>query len=158
MRNVLIAILAIGLLACSANKKETENTAATCAVDSTAKEADVNKKSELAVLMRKMDADLREWKMEAKAGKRPDISLIYEAILTATPTKANLRDDEDFAAYANSYLMGIDRLKNSSNDSLAVCYNALVAKCIDCHNSFCTGPVSRIKKLAINPQKVAVGN
>jgi len=161
MKRIIYGILAIMVLQACGNQEvekntgENDKTSATCTVDTVKRESiNPNGETELALLMRKMDADLKAFRTEMKNGQIAEITFDHSTINTAEPTKKDLRDNADFTAYANSYLMGIENLKSASKDSVASKYNQLVAKCIQCHNTFCTGPITRIKKLKVNAENI----
>lgn len=157
------------IFSCSGSEKKTSATEtddvlaqhiadslAKCKADSIEREKNsTGKVSELALLMRKMEEDLSNHKASLKSGLYQSMSFNHEGLHTAQSTKQNLRND-DYTAYANSYLIGAEALKTAAGDSIASKHNQLVVKCIDCHKSFCTGPISRIKKLRINPEKVSL--
>jgi len=129
---------------------------AKCRADSIEREKNSSGKvSELALLMRSMEEDLMNHKASLKSGLYQSMSFEHNGLHTAQSTKENLRND-DYTAYANSYLIGADALKTAVGDSIVSKHNQLVLKCIECHKSFCTGPISRIKKLRINPDKVSL--
>lgn len=104
-----------------------------------------NGDSELALFMRKMDDDLVAHKQQLKAGNFDLIDIDHRAMLIATPTKID-NQDEQYVSYANSYLETVEALKTAPKDSMISMHNQWVAKCIDCHNSFCNGPIVRIQK------------
>lgn len=162
-----LAITAV-MVACSGSPKPVEETASTdrekeiadslakCAAASIEREKNsTGKVSELALLMRQMEEELQQHKASMKSGLYQSIEMRHEGLHTAQSTKANLRND-DYTAYANSYLQTVDELKVAVSDSIPAKHNRLVLKCIECHKSFCTGPIARIKKLKINPDRVSL--
>lgn len=151
----IFALWACGQKVSESNSLDVNKDKAACGVDTIQREnTEPNSAKELALLMRKMESDLMTFRTEMKRGKILEMKFDYSAIYTAEPTKSNLRENKDFSAYANSYLMGVDNLKTAPKDSVPSKYNLLVSKCVDCHNSFCTGPISRIKKLYVNAEKI----
>lgn len=162
---VIIGLVALGLISCNANNKSSDKAAqkeqhikdsiAACSADTVARETlNPNGETALALLMRKMDDDLANFKTTMKKGEVPVIAFDHAGILTAEPTKKEIKGDEDYKAYANSYLIGLDNLKNAEVDSIPAKHNHLVNKCIECHRVFCTGPITRIKKLLVNPKNI----
>ena len=139
-----------------ADAKRITDSLLACKADSIEREKNsTGKVSELALLMRQMETELKAHKEALKSGAERNLNWSHEGIQTVQSTKANLRND-DYRAYGNSYLIGVDALSKAEGDSIVAKHNALVGKCIDCHKTFCTGPIVRIKKLRINPQNIAI--
>lgn len=109
-----------------------------------------NKDSELALLMRKMynDADSIKQLIVIDEG---NISKEYidalERIHTATPTDADVKTPE-FKAYTELMVNEANVLFSSETNKKEG-FNNLVNKCVECHQSFCPGPIKKIKKLEI---------
>lgn len=103
-----------------------------------------NPSSELALLMRSMDADMRTLREDLQNDQNiTDFREKYKAIHTATPTDANLRTPA-FKAMSDAFLGSLDRLyadKSTRN------YNLMINTCVSCHKQYCPGPVNRIKQL-----------
>lgn len=110
---------------------------------------DEYKASELAALMRKMDADMRIYREHLLSGKfnNDTLSFDYSAIKTATPTDPTVRGDM-FNGMADAFLNNVNSLKNDDQDPKEI-FNVAVASCLSCHEQFCPGPMVRIKKLKI---------
>lgn len=113
-----------------------------------------NGNSELALLMKKMDEQLRENKQALKDGAMPSLDFEHAAIKTAESTKEGIMDDT-YMAYASAYLNSVEQYKNAPQDSLIDAHNMVITNCISCHKSYCTGPISRIKKLRVKPKATA---
>lgn len=162
-------VLALVVVACSSAPKpeiaestdtdraqEIADSLAKCSADSIEREKNSSGKvSELALLMRDMEEELLQHKNSMKSGFYRSVDFRHQGLHTAQSTKANLRND-DYTAYANNYLIGVEALKTAVPDSIPSVHNQIVMKCIECHKSFCTGPIARIKKLRINPEKVSL--
>jgi hypothetical protein len=163
---VIVGILALLLASCGSEKttaNETssvnEDSLAKCDVDTVKREQlNPNGETELALLMRKMDEDLRAAKTAMKAGNGPDYSFVHDKIKTAEPTKKHIIGDPVFASFADIYLNSIKAIKEAPVDSIPAMHNKIIMNCIECHKSYCTGPITRIKKLRINPEKVSFIN
>lgn len=109
-----------------------------------------NKDSELALLMRKMYNDADSVK-QLIVNNEGNISKEYigalERIHTATPTDADVKTPE-FKAYTELMINEANALfSNPENKKEG--FNNLVNKCVECHQSFCPGPIKKIKKLRI---------
>ena len=110
-----------------------------------------NGDSELALLMRKMylDADAVKQLIVNKEGGISDKFIAeLEKVHTANPTDKNIKTPE-FKAFNELLILQAKSLKNSTKNKVED-FNILVNRCIDCHQSFCPGPIKRIKKLKIN--------
>ncbi|MFY0673291.1 MAG: hypothetical protein JXQ87_07795 [Bacteroidia bacterium] len=160
---VLAFAFALVLASCGTKKnkgsessKTNEDSLAMCDVDTVKREQlNPNGETALALLMRKMDEDLRAAKTSMKEGKVPDYSFVHDAIKTAEPTKKHIIGDPVFASFSDVYLNSIKAIKESPKDSIPAMHNNIIMNCIECHKSYCTGPITRIKKLRINPEKVS---
>tara|TARA_A100000164_G_scaffold158945_1_gene140940 strand:- start:656 stop:985 length:330 start_codon:yes stop_codon:yes gene_type:complete len=68
----------------------------------------------------------------------------YIAIRTASPTDSNLRKDGIYNGYADLYINSSEKfLKYNSKKN----YNLMINNCIQCHEHFCLGAISKINKL-----------
>lgn len=110
-----------------------------------------NDDSELALLMRKMYEDADSIK-QLIVNNEGNISKEYidalERIHTATPTDAGVKTPE-FKAYTELMVNEANALfSNEQNKKEG--FNRLVNKCVECHQSFCPGPIKKINKLRIN--------
>lgn len=129
---------------CSKDKKE-------CAKDVEVSPINPNGDSELALLMRKMydDADAIKTLITNNEGNiTQEYITELERIHTATPTDANVKTPE-FEAYTKLMIEQANNLF-SSETNRAEGFNNLVNRCVECHQSFCPGPIKKIKKLTIN--------
>lgn len=128
---------------CSKDKKE-------CAKDVEISPINPNGDSELALLMRKMydDADaIKVLITNNKGNITQDYINELERIHTATPTDANVKTPE-FEAYTKLMIEQANTLF-SSETNRAEGFNSLVNRCVECHQSFCPGPIKKIRKLNI---------
>jgi len=103
------------------------------------------------LLMRKMYAETDSIKQliitnEGIISKEYIASL--EKIHTAIPTDANVKTPK-FKAYTELMVNEANALfSNEQNKKEG--FNNLVDKCVQCHQSFCPGPIKKINKLRIN--------
>lgn len=131
----------------SCNKEESS-----CAFDEVKVSAiNPNGDSELALLMRQMfeqGEDIKELITNNEGNITQEYIDELERIHTATPTDPEVKTPE-FKAYTELMIQEANTL--FSNDSNKVKgFNNLVNRCIDCHQTFCPGPIKRIKKLTIH--------
>lgn len=109
-----------------------------------------NKDSELALLMRKMynDADsIKQFIVNDEGNISKEYIDALERIHTATPTDADVKTPE-FKAYTELMVNEANALFSSETNKKEG-FNNLVNKCVECHQSFCPGPIKKINKLRI---------
>lgn len=109
---------------------------------------DEYKASELAELMRKMDADFTLIKTALKKREEITLELNYTKIHTATPTDADVRTN-DFTLMANAFLESVNRFTQATAAEKENTYSAIITSCVSCHQHFCPGPIKRIEKLKL---------
>lgn len=121
------------------------------ATNSSVVENHPNKDSELALLMRKMYADtdsIKQLIVNNEGNISKEYIEILEKIHTAIPTDSNVKTPE-FSAYTELMLNEANALfSNETNKKEG--FNNLVNRCVECHQSFCPGPIKKINKLKIN--------
>lgn len=148
---ILCFLVAVTALACGEKKtagaddsKPTDSSGKVCLAPS---DRNPNGASELARLMRTMEAQTETWKTEINENKArlspvPDV---YGTLKTAVPTDPEMKNEhfdgfaDDFVNYANAMV------KAESNDRKTA-FNSMVGGCMTCHSQMCPGPVKRIKK------------
>lgn len=109
-----------------------------------------NGDSELALLMRKMydDADsIKKFITDSAGNITPEFISELEKIHTAIPTDSTVKTPE-FEAYTKLMIDEANKLFSSTENKVQG-FNQLVNRCIECHQSFCPGPIKKIKKLNI---------
>lgn len=137
------------LIACNNNVSE-DAVQETNETKSTVVDDHPNEDSELALLMRKMYHDADSIK-QLIVNEEGNISQEYidalERIHTATPTDADVKTPE-FSAYTDLMIHEANTLfSNETNKKEG--FNRLVNRCVECHQSFCPGPIKKINKLKI---------
>jgi hypothetical protein len=145
---IFIGIFSFLFIACESEVKQQE--VITDASQVEVSETNPNGDSELALLMRKMfeeGEDIKKLITNNEGNITEEYIAELERIHTATPTDADVKTPE-FEAYTKLMIDEANLL--FSNDSNRVQgFNNLVNRCINCHQSFCPGPIKRIKKLII---------
>ncbi|MDX1278152.1 hypothetical protein [Oceanihabitans sediminis] len=111
---------------------------------------DIYEPSEMAILMNQMYKRNEEIKKEILAGKIPtEFPSDFLEIHTANLSDFKERN-EKFEAFSNLF---IEAEKEIFNTASAVPvenrFNNAINLCISCHQTECTGPIPRIKKLII---------
>lgn len=145
-RNFLIGCLwAPFFISCSTSQQR----------DVTIKEIDTtvdnpNVDSELTLLMRKIYEDADSIKSSIKVGNGnitvefiEELELAHKAI-PSNPKHAN----PTFTAF-NELIITEAKSLRSASENIEEGFNKLVNRCVDCHKTFCPGPIPRIKKLKI---------
>ena len=108
-----------------------------------------NGDSELALLMREMFTDVERIKEQVQNGEAVTVEVDHEKILSAHSTEPAKAASAEFKTWGTAYLAGIETLKKSSPENAEVAYTSLISSCLNCHQSFCPGPIVRIKKLQL---------
>ena len=112
-----------------------------------------NGDSELALLMRKMyrDADsIKQLIVNQEGSITNEFIAELELVHSAIPTDSTVKTPE-FEAFNRLLINQAKELQKNSEDNVEE-FNRLVNRCIDCHQSFCPGPIKKINKLRIiNP-------
>lgn len=111
-----------------------------------------NGQSELAHLMRRMQAELKAKRADVMAGRDVTIDFFHHRIRCAWPTAASERNAA-YDAMAVSYLRAVDAFNHpdpSSPASSAQRFNGVVESCLGCHANTCEGPMVAIRPLKIS--------
>lgn len=144
---VLALILSVLVFACTDNTSTQKGKAEECKNQETIK--DPNNPKPMALMMRTMVSYCDSMRLDINAGKKVD-SIKYPLMpfWEAEPTdSSNLVDlfynnARDFAAHYRALMS--DTVNQKEN------YTAVINSCVNCHNSFCSGPLRRIKKLPLD--------
>ena len=105
--------------------------------------------SQLTKLMRTMAADMKKARVEILAGKKiNNFGKQYTKINSAQPSSES-KKGEQFPEFAKAFLVQMDRFKNAPSESLKVEFNALAKTCVRCHETYCPGPITMLRKLQI---------
>ena len=116
-----------------------------------AEEPVMRKVSDLVNLMFKMEGDLKllRTKLTEDMLLAPIEHFIYEDIFTAEAS-SYVRRDSVYVINGTDYLKELHQLSQSeTKENALISFNAVVDACVTCHESYCPGPVARIKKLRI---------
>ncbi|WP_338733041.1 hypothetical protein [Mangrovimonas cancribranchiae] len=111
---------------------------------------DMYKPSEMAILMNQMYAHNLKIKQDILNGDIPaEFPIDFMEIHSAELTKANQRN-ETFEKFSKIFITAEKNIFNQdSKTPLEARFNTAVNACISCHETSCTGPIPRIKKLLI---------
>ena len=105
--------------------------------------------SELSKLMRTMANDMKRVRVKVQKGEKiPMFYKKYHRINTAKPSVES-KKGERYPEYANAFLIQLDRFGKAEKVDQKSEYNNLVKTCIRCHETYCPGPISMLKKLQL---------
>jgi thioredoxin-related protein len=144
---VISFLLTVLCFACREGSSSKTESQTECKSEETIK--DPNNPKPMALMMRTMVSYCDSMRLDINAGKRVD-SIKYPLMpfWDAEPTdSANLVDlfydnAKDFAAHYRALMSDTNHQKEN--------YTAVINSCVNCHNSFCSGPLRRIKKLPLD--------
>ncbi len=143
---LMVALVTMLLFSCSLDEKQEE-------CKSSPKIFNPNGDSELALAMRKIFDQTEEIKQSLKNGELvvpADYIKNLKSFHTSTPTDPEVKVKEFF-----DFVDAIDLVANELSESTNINdqkeqYKRLVNTCIQCHKTFCPGPIRRINKLKLS--------
>ncbi len=156
---ILFHILLISLVwvACTNENKQTvaeseqsqiqKDTAAACNKPTVI--MDPNNAKPMALMMRQMVVNMDKMKGKLIAGERvTEKEFPFLRFYLVEPTDPNVLEPK---FYENARLFQESYKQIFETKGLqAKAYNATISMCINCHQSYCSGPIKRIKKLLIH--------
>jgi hypothetical protein len=105
--------------------------------------------SPLTKLMRTMAADMKKARVEIIARKKiSNFGKQYFKINTAKPS-SDSKKGVQFSEFATAFLVQMDRFKNAPSESVKLEFNALAKSCVHCHETYCPGPITMLRKLQL---------
>lgn len=109
---------------------------------------DPNQTKPMALMMRTMVKNMQLMRDQLEKGEKLD-SLKYPFIrfYMVEPTDPNVLEPQFFENARLFQQAYIDLFKHP--EAQTKYYNLMVDKCINCHQSYCSGPIKRIRKLTI---------
>ena len=152
MKKIYLFIVSIFLLvACNQNtNKQAKETANKDSSESCSKPIkDPNNPKPMALMMRQMAANADSMRSQLLRGELLD-SLRYPFMrfYMVEPTDPNVLEPQ---FYENARLFQVAykaQFRAKPKDQI-IAYNATIGKCINCHESYCSGPLKRIRKFPI---------
>ena len=149
-KNLLAGILCVlfGFMACqnqesSSTSKETE-TEESCVNP----QKDPNDVKPMARMMRTMADYCDTMRLELQNGKTVDsVRFPLMPFWTAEPTDSSVLETL-FFNNAKTFAASWRTLMSSEKDQKAN-YELVIAQCVNCHSSYCSGPLKRIRKLPL---------
>ena len=147
MKNTLLIITGLALILTLAVSCEDNNPDSSVPAINVKWYPNPNGDSELALLMRSMFEEALYIKQQVEKGQPARIRVDHEKILTAHATEPEKAASPEYKAFAQTYLMTIEHLRNATPEDLPDLYDNLVASCSTCHQALCPGPLARIRQL-----------
>lgn len=146
MKYILCIISLAFIFSCNSKTEEPINTEA----KSEKKVYDMYEPSEMANLMNAFYAENEKIKKDILAGKMPEeFPSEFMKIHTAELSDFKKRNAK-FEAFSKLYIEAEQEVFNTeSTEPVEARFNNAVGVCISCHQTECTGPIPRIKKLLI---------
>ena len=106
--------------------------------------------SELALLMEEMYDYNDSIKGLIEQGIIPSQQFPEKFLKIHTAEMTNTFErDASFKKYANTFTYSQNEILNSNSVNIQENFNTMINLCIGCHQTSCTGPIPRIKKLLI---------
>ncbi len=141
--------MAFFMTSCSDSRPDRVTEISEEAVTKNATKGVLYKPSELALSMRRMYDNMKIVGDSIYSKKTFADSLVlgYEVILTAEATNPDEITDL-YYGFARGWLLELDAFKA---DRTIENYHALMNACVNCHKSYCPGPIPKIQKLKIAP-------
>lgn len=113
--------------------------------------ADVNPNgsSPLAMMMRDMLETGQKMRSEIMEGKAPStMPAAYHDMTKTQPTEGMIDNPAVFEGFSKHFLATWDSLYTPGINTTTA-FNSVVNSCINCHKSYCQGPIPAISKLKI---------
>jgi len=60
------------------------------------------------------------------------------------------KNDRNFSELSDAFTEAYERMASSQTPKVEA-YNLMISSCLDCHSTFCPGPIRQIKRLYITP-------
>ncbi len=107
--------------------------------------------SELTKLMRDIYDDAKDWGKQIEDSEIPaNFPEYFHQIKTAEITEGKVKNRENFNAVADEFLQraaAVSKVKNLRQAKIS--YNEMILSCEACHQSFCPGPLGKIRRLKL---------
>lgn len=147
MRYLTVITILIGLLACGSSE-----TGIGEEQSQTPQYSDAPV-SELSWYMRHLEEDAWRWREQVLAGEPASMAMdVTDSLYLATPTEDKIKDKAKFNQMADQFKTMTDFLRMAPPQDYIINFNGVINSCVNCHKSFCPGPIKRIEKLKIAEQ------
>ena len=114
-----------------------------------------NGDSELALLMRDLFDSHMDMRKALMQGEKPDLPEYLANIHTAEATEPEKAASAAYKSMGDAYLIAARQYQDASIAEAPEAYTLMVNQCLNCHQSMCPGPMSKIKKLKL-PKSLSV--
>jgi hypothetical protein len=109
-----------------------------------------NGDSELALLMRSMTDYMERTKDSLEQGRGvSDCPETFKRLTKASETEGMIKDRDHFNAYAEQWLSDLNLVCGKKGEEQIQAYERLRTSCLNCHQSYCQGPIPKIQRLTI---------
>jgi hypothetical protein len=110
---------------------------------------DPNNPKPMALMMRQMAENADSIRAQLLRGETPDAQRYpFIRFYMAEPTDLSVLEPQ-FYENARMFQEAYKAFFSSPESSRQNFYNALIQKCVNCHEHYCSGPLKRIRKLPI---------
>ena len=112
----------------------------------------LDKNESLSELMDRITKDTKELRKSIESGKglkkAKKYGTTYSGIHTAKASDAG-KKGEHFDGFATSFLKETERLRVADEINLKLQFNAVINSCINCHSTYCPGPLTMLKRMKL---------
>ena len=142
MKSLLYCLIIFLVFSCKAEKPKDKKVVAT-------ENLIMYTPSEMALLMEKMFVENEKLKQKIERGEViGEFNQEYLNIHSAILTDPNDRNDT-FESFAKALILNQQSIFEVETVEVKNQFNKMVQTCVSCHETTCTGPIPRIKKLII---------
>lgn len=103
--------------------------------------------SELALLMRQLTSETENIKAAIEAGEEHPLWSRMRELHSATPTDSTSAGPV-FEGFASAFIGSVEEMQ-AADTSKTRYFNAVIDRCMDCHATYCPGPMKRIEKFYV---------
>lgn len=103
--------------------------------------------SELALLMRAMHEQSAQWKKALETDADQYVFPTGYLNLTTAVATNPAEIDEKFYPLAENFIEHTQKFIKADKSTKPEAFNLMITSCITCHESYCRGPIVKIKKL-----------
>jgi len=104
--------------------------------------------SELALLMRQLTEETEAIQAAIEAGEEHPLWTRVRDLHTATPTDAT-SSGPVFEGFVSAFIGSVEEMQAADTNHTKY-YNAVIDRCMDCHATYCPGPMKRIEKFYVS--------
>jgi len=142
MKSLLYCLIIFLVFSCKAEKPKDKKVVST-------EDLIMYTPSEMALLMEKMFVENEKLKQKIERGEViGEFNQEYLNIHSAILTDPNDRNDT-FESFAKALILNQQSIFEVETVEVKNQFNKMVQTCVSCHETTCTGPIPRIKKLII---------